>query len=388
MITSTDARRIATALDRARTEAIKRGHRVNLCKSADGTPCADEGDWSGGWILHVDAEADLAAREAESMIAQARAQAESLAQQKADALITEVARVGTTRVISRTTILRYKGTHKTIKQIGRELNIDAVVEGTILRSGNSVRITAQLIQVATDNHLWAQTYERDATEVLRLQQEVAADIARRIGSIVTPVEPLRTVNPDAYGEYLKGRFYFYQYSPEGWQRAIEHYGRAIQADPSFAPAHSGLAESYIVAWAWNALPTSEDALRKGKEAAQKALELDPMLASAHLALGESYDQEWEHDRAEKELRRAVELNPSDPLAWQLHGTHFLYRGDFETGIAEQERARMLDPFSPIINANLARAFCYSRQYDNLSAVLDRLIEELSGSASQEGKTPS
>src|SRR5215831_3227247 len=284
-----------------------------------------------------------------------------------DALITEIARAGSMRVVSRTTMLRYKGTRLSTSQIGAELGADALVEGTILHSGDKIRITAQLIQVSTDNHLWAQSYERDATEILRLQQDVANDIARRVGSVVKPVEPLRTVNPEAYGEYLKGRFYFYQYTPDGWQQAIEHYRRATQADPSFAPAHSGLAECYIVAWAWSALPASDDGLRKGKEAAQKALELDPTLASAHLALGEAFDQEWDHQTGEKELRRALELNPNDPLAWQLHGTHWLFEGDFQTGIVEQERARSLDPFSPIINANLVRAFTIARKYDNAIA---------------------
>ncbi|MBZ5657885.1 MAG: winged helix-turn-helix domain-containing protein [Acidobacteriia bacterium] len=296
-----------------------------------------------------------------------------------DALITEVARVGTTRVISRTTILRYKATRKTTQQIGRELNVDAVVEGTILHSGDRVRITAQLIQVSTDNHLWAESYERDMSEVLRLQQEVATDIARRIGSVVKPVEPLRTVNPEAYGEYLKGRFDFFRYTAEGWRDAIEHYSRAIQADQNFAPAYAGLAESYIVAGAWNAFPL-DDGLRKGKAAAQKALELDSMLASAHLAMGEVYVQEWNHASAEKELRRALELNPNDPLAWQLHGVHLLWRGHFQEGIAEQERARSLDPFSPIINANLVRAFCYSRQYDKAIAQAQETLKLQPGHA--------
>ena len=281
-----------------------------------------------------------------------------------DALITEIARLGTTRVISRTTVLRYKEARKTTQQIGRELNVDALVEGTVLRAGSSVRITAQLIQVATDNHLWAQSYERDATEVLRLQQEVATDIARRVGSVVKPVESVRTVNPEAYGEFLRGRFYFFQYTPDGWQNAIEHYTRATQADPSFAPAYSGLAEAYTVAWAFDTFPLDgARALLKGRAAAETALKLDPLLASGHLAMGEVYVQEWNHAGAEKELSRALELNPNDPLAWQLHGIHRLWRGQYDEGIAEQERARSLDPFSPIINANLARAFSYSRQYE-------------------------
>lgn len=281
-----------------------------------------------------------------------------------DALITEVARVGAVRVISRTTVLRYKGTRKTTQQIGRELNVDAVVEGTILRAGKGVRITAQLIQVATDNHLWAESYERDATQVLRLQQEVASDIARRIGSVLKPVDPAQTIDPTAYGEYLKGRYYFFQYTPSGWQNAIEHYTRATQADPNFAPAYSGLAEAYTVAWAFDTFPLDgARGLLKGRAAAETALKLDPVLASAHLAMGEVYVQEWNHASAEKELSRALELNPNDPLAWQLHGIHRLWRGQYEEGIAEQERARSLDPFSPIINANLARAFSYSRQYE-------------------------
>jgi TolB-like protein/DNA-binding winged helix-turn-helix (wHTH) protein/Tfp pilus assembly protein PilF len=279
-----------------------------------------------------------------------------------DALITEVAQAGTLRVISRTTMLHYRGTQLTAQQIGRELGVDALVEGTVLRSGDKLRITAQLIHVPTDNHLWAQSYEGGVSEILRLQQEVATDIARHVGRVVKPVEPLGTVNPEAYGEYLKGHFYFFQYTSEGWQKAIEHFSRAVQIDPSFAPAYAGLAQSYVVSWAWSAPPSNED-LRKGKDAAQKALGLEPALASAHLAMGEYYVQEWDSVNAEKELALALNSNPNDPLAWQLHGVHLLLRGRFEDGIAEQQQARKLDPFSPIVNANLVRAFYFSRQYD-------------------------
>jgi len=283
-----------------------------------------------------------------------------------DELITEIARAGSMRVVSRTTMLRYKGTRLTTRQIGSELGVDALVEGTVLYSGDKVRITAQLIQVSTDNHLWTQSYERDVQEVLRLQQDVANDIARRIGSVVKPVEPLRTVNPEAYGEYLKGRFYFFLYTPEGWQKAIEHYTQATVADPSFAPAFAGLAETYIVSWAWNA-PFSSEGLRKGKAAAEQAIALDPMLASAHVAMGELHSQQWEHAEAEKEFQRALELNPNDPLAWQLRGIDALLKGRFEEGIADQKQALRLDPFSPIINANMVRAYYFSRQYDEAIA---------------------
>jgi TolB-like protein/DNA-binding winged helix-turn-helix (wHTH) protein len=279
-----------------------------------------------------------------------------------DALITEIARAGSMRVVSRTTMLRYKGTRLSTRQIGTELGVDALVEGTILRAGDKVRITAQLIQVSTDNHLWAQSYERDSDEVLRLQQDVANDIARRVGSVVKPVEPLRTVNPEAYGEYLKGRFYFFLYTPEGWQKSIEHYTQATLADASFAPAFAGLAESYIVSWAWNE-PLSDESLRKGKAAAEQALQIDPLLASAHLAMGEFHLQQWDQANAEKEFERALELNPNDPLAWQLRGIYVLLKGGYEQGITDQQQALNLDPFSPIINANMVRAYYFSRQYD-------------------------
>jgi len=163
-----------------------------------------------------------------------------------DAIINELSRANTLKVISRTSVMRYKGTKKSVREIGRELGVDAIVEGTVIRSGDRVRITAQLIQTATDMHLWAETYERDASEVLRLQGEVATDIASRISSVVKPLDQPRRVNPDAYGLYLKGRDFFYRYSDHGWQQAIEHFNRAIEVDPEFAPAYSGLADAYLV----------------------------------------------------------------------------------------------------------------------------------------------
>jgi tetratricopeptide (TPR) repeat protein len=170
------------------------------------------------------------------------------------------------------------------------------------------------------------------------------------------------VNPEAYGAYLKGRYHFLQYTADGWQRAIEYFNQAARADPNFAPAYSGLAQSYLVAANWNTFP-QDQALRNGKEAALKALRLDDSLASSHLAMGVVYDQEYDRKKAELEFSRGLDLNPNDSLAWQQHGNHILSDGKFDQAIAEQERALRLDPFSPIINANLARAFYYARQYD-------------------------
>src|SRR5262249_4538536 len=171
-----------------------------------------------------------------------------------DALITDLVKTGTVRVTSRTTVTRYRGTKKSIAEIGRDLNVDAVVEGTVTYSGGRVRITAQLIQVSTDMHLWAGEDERDVSEGLDLQRVLANDIARRINVFVKPLDRMPRVNPEAYGLYLKGRYAFYEYTSRGWQQAIEHFNRAIETDPAFAPAYSALADTYLVAGAYAAVP--------------------------------------------------------------------------------------------------------------------------------------
>jgi TolB-like protein/DNA-binding winged helix-turn-helix (wHTH) protein len=272
-----------------------------------------------------------------------------------DALITNLAKVSNVRVTSRTSIIRYKGTKKSIRDIGRELNVDAVVEGTVTRSGNRIRITAQLIQVSTDMHLWAEAYERDVSEILAVQNEVATDIARRVSTMVRPLDQAQRVNPEAYGSYLKGRYFFNQYTNLGWQQSIDSFNRAIESDPSFAPAYSGLADAYIVAGAYGAIRGPE-ALARGKAAAAHALELDDKLASAHYALATAYAwYDWDWENAEKEFHRALELDPNDALGRNWHGGYLSLRGRHDEAVDEHERARELDPFSLIINANLARS---------------------------------
>jgi TolB-like protein/DNA-binding winged helix-turn-helix (wHTH) protein len=280
-----------------------------------------------------------------------------------DALITDLAKVSNVRVTSRTSIIRYKATKKSIKEIGRELNVDAVVEGTVTRSGNRMRITAQLIQVSTDMHLWADAYERDVSEILTVQNEVATDIARRVSAMVRPLGQAQRVNPQAYGCYLKGRFFFYQYTSLGWQQSIDNFNRAIESDPNFAPAYSGLADVYIVAGAYGAIPIRE-ALPRGKAAAAQALALDDKLASAHYALATAYAwYDWDWGSAEKEFHRALELDPNDALGRNWHGGYLSLRGRHDNAVDEHERARELDPDSPIINANLARSLYWARRYD-------------------------
>jgi len=290
-----------------------------------------------------------------------------------DALITDLAKIGSLRITSRTSVMRYKQTKRTIKDIGRELDVDAVVEGTVTRAGSRVRITAQLIQVSTDMHLWAETYERDVSEVLELQREVATDIARRIDVVVRPLDRPRVVQPEAYGLYLKGRYAFYQYTSQGWQRAIEHFTRAIERDPTFASAYSGLADTYVVAGAYDAIPADE-ALTRGKAAAAKALELDEGLAGAHYALATAHTwYDWDWASAEREFHRAVQLDPNDALGRNWHGGYLSLRRRHQEAIAEHERARDLDPLSLIVNANLGRALYWARRYDEASTQARRTL---------------
>src|SRR5215470_3767375 len=278
-----------------------------------------------------------------------------------DELITNIAKMSQARVVSRTSVMHYKGSRKTLQQIAQELNVDAIVEGTVQRSGDRVRITAQLIQTSTDSHLWAESYEQDLKGILQLQRDVATDIARQVDTIIKPLHSTRSVNPAAYVAYLKGRFEFYRYTKEGWQKAIEYFNEAIQRDPDFAPAHVGLSACYLAGVGWEALPPEESP--KGKAEAEKALKLDDQLASAHFVLGGAYYQQWRWQDAEKEFERGLELDPNDALGRQWYSNYLLTLGRFDEAINQQERARAVDPFSPLINTNLAKAYYYARQFD-------------------------
>jgi TolB-like protein/DNA-binding winged helix-turn-helix (wHTH) protein/tetratricopeptide (TPR) repeat protein len=291
-----------------------------------------------------------------------------------DALITGLAKTGSLRVTSRTSVMRYKGTKKSMQDVGRELNVDAVVEGTVMWSGSRVRITAQLIQVSTDMHLWAETYDRDLSKVLELQRVVANDIARRIDVVVKPHALPPLVDPEAYGLYLKGRYYFHQYTRQGWQRAIDYFSQSIERDAGFAPAYTGLADAYLVAGAYEALPTDE-ALTRGKAAAEQALQLDDTLASGHYALATAstwYD--WDLARAEREFRRALELDPGDALGRNWYAGYLSVRGRHEEAVQQHERAREIDPLSLIVNANLTRSLYWARRYDEAIAQARRTLE--------------
>jgi serine/threonine-protein kinase len=268
-----------------------------------------------------------------------------------DELITRMAQVSTIRVSSWTSTSRYKDGKKTIPEIGQELKVGAIVEGSVMRSGDRVRITAQLIDVATDRHLWAKTYEGDLRDVLTLQSEVAQSIAKEIRVKLSPQEEERLarshpVNRDAYEAYLKGEM-----------------EKAIQLDPNYAPAYAGLAGNLFFSGFWG-FQAPNEVFPKMKEAAEKALQLDANLASAHAKMAlYRLNYEWNWAEAEKEFRKALELNPSDQDTHHEYA-HFLLAMDRpEESVAESQRAVQLNPFDEMLTACLGWHCFYSGQYD-------------------------
>ena len=207
-----------------------------------------------------------------------------------DELITELGQISELRVISRTSVMTYKGARKPLPQIARELNVDAVVEGTVLRSGDQVRITAQLIQAPADKHLWAQSYEGDVRQTLALQRQVARAIAEEIQIELTSHErdvlkSVKAVNPDAYEAYLKGRYFWNKRTADGMKKAIDYFNQAIEKDPNYAQAYAGLADSYALAGDWKyGVLAPKEAYPKAKAAATRAIALDSTLGEAHISL--------------------------------------------------------------------------------------------------------
>jgi tetratricopeptide (TPR) repeat protein len=264
--------------------------------------------------------------------------------------------------------MRYKDTDKSVSDIARELGVDVIIEGSVLRVGDHVRITAQLIDGRTDANLWAESYEREWRDILKLQGEVAQAIAKEIQAKLTPEEEMRLasarrVNPEAHEAYFKGRFYWNKMTEEGSKKSIEYFEQAIEKDPDYALAYAGLADSYNNLAAFGILPPRE-AMPKAKAAAMKALELDDTLAEAHASLGhiiKNYDWDWAE--AERESQRAIELNPNSADAHLRYSMYFAVMGRYDEAIAETERARTLDPLSVWINLLIAQYYFFARQYD-------------------------
>jgi TolB-like protein/DNA-binding winged helix-turn-helix (wHTH) protein/Flp pilus assembly protein TadD len=287
-----------------------------------------------------------------------------------DELITDLAQISALRVISRTSVMVYKGARKPLPQIAGELNVDAVVEGTVLRSGDQVRITAQLIEAATDKHLWSQSYEGELRDTLALQNRVASAIADQIRINLTPREQaalknVKVVNPEAYESYLKGRYFWNKRTADGLKVALAYFQQAIEQDPKYAQAYSGLADTYALLGDWQyGVMSTKEALPKAKAAAIKALELDSALGEAHTSLAVCLDGfDWDFDTAEKEFRRAIELNPGYATAHHWYAWHLSHIGRNEEAIAEMRKAEDLDPLSLIINTDLAELLVLAHSYD-------------------------
>ena len=285
-----------------------------------------------------------------------------------DELTTNLAKVRSLGVIGRTSVMRYKGTHKSIPEIARELKVDSVVEGSVVRDGDNVRITAQLIDGSSGRHLWADDFERPRGDVLQLQKEVALKIVQQIRVTLTPDEEIRltgagAVDPKAYEANLKGRSYWNQRSEAGIKKAIEQFNAAIQADGSYAEAYSGLADSYTALGYFSYLDPN-DAFPRAKAAADKALELDPTLAEAHSSLGYyNLYYAWDWKESEKEFRRSIALNPNYATAHEWYSVYLLAMGRPDEAMVEIRRAQQLDPLSPLINTDVGFQFYYNKRYD-------------------------
>jgi len=287
-----------------------------------------------------------------------------------DELISQLGQISALRVISRTSVMGYKHARKPLPQIARELNVDAVVEGTVLRSGDQVRITAQLIEASADKHLWSQSYEGELRDTLALQSKVARAIADQIQIRLNPREQAalksaKPVNPEAYVSYLKGRYFWNKRSAEGLKVALAYFNQAIEEDPRYARAYSGLADTYALLGDWQyAVMTAKEALPKAKAAATRALELDSSLGEAHTSLAFCLDGfDWEFDSAGKEFLRAIELNPGYATAHHWYAWHLALLHRYDEALVEMRKAENLDPLSLVINADLAELLALAHAYD-------------------------
>jgi TolB-like protein/Flp pilus assembly protein TadD len=283
-----------------------------------------------------------------------------------DALIADLAQISALKVISRTTVMRYKGTPVRPPEIGRDLNVDGVIEGSVLRVGNRVRITAQLIHAATDTHMWAQHYDRPLEDVLALHREVARTIAREIHIRVTPDERLRLAHahrarPDAHELYLRGRHHWRRFTEHGLRRAGEHLRQAIALDPTFAAAHAALADVYIAVGAYGLEPPT-DAFAEAHGCIRRALELDPNLADAHRALAIVRMSLWDWTGADAAVERALSAAPRSAETYCYYTLYLIVRGRFAEAVAAAERARSLDPLSPTVGNDRAFALWTAHRY--------------------------
>ncbi|HEX7078066.1 MAG TPA: protein kinase [Candidatus Eisenbacteria bacterium] len=296
-----------------------------------------------------------------------------------EALIATLAQVRTLRVVSRTSVAQYKGTTRALPEIARALGVDGIVEGAVARSADRVRITAQLIDGRLDRHLWAKSYEREVSDVLALQSEVARAIAEEIRVTVSPQDAARLgrahrVDPEAYEEYLRGRFHWSRRTEESARRAIECFERSIAKDPEYAPAHAGIADAYVTLAMFNYVPPHE-AFPRAEAAVARALELDDALADAYVSLGGlRFNAHWDWEGTLAAFGRALALAPNAASAhhWYADTLSALLRPD--EAIAESRIARTLDPLSLIVNTSVGLHLFYARRFEEAVEAQKRTLE--------------
>ncbi len=293
-----------------------------------------------------------------------------------EALTADLAQIAALKVISGTSAMQYKGTKKPLRQIARELGVDAVLEGSVARIGNRVRVTSELIDAASDTHIWAKTFERDLQDVLTLQAEVAREVARQVEAELTAAERSRLtverrVDPRAYEAYLLGRVFLDSGTEEDMKKALDHFTRALEIDKDYAAPYAGIASYYAVLPFYSALSPAE-VFPKARDAARRSLELDPNLAEAHASLAYIHAYyEWDWARAEQEFRRALQLRPSHADVHFSYSRFLAAAGRLDEALAEIRRAEVLDPRSLSLKANTALLSYFRGQYDK---ALQQLLE--------------
>ena len=304
---------------------------------------------------------------------------EYLADGLTDELVTDLARFHSLRVISRTSTMRYKQTQRSLPDIARELNVQGIVEGSVLRSGGRVRIHVQLIRARDDVHIWANSYEGDPGDVLGLQRAAAQEIVQEIRVRLTPEEEerlsaVRLVNPAAHEAYLKGRYVFNERTPASCRKSVEYFQEAVHKDPQYAAAYLALGEAYAVL-AGNTIAAPDEVVPKAKQAENRALELDPGLGEAYATLAHlEFFYDWNPENSERLFRRAIELSPNDAIAHHWYGILLMGEKRFDEAEHEFRSALETDPLSLATAAGLANVYFYSRRYDQTISQARQILE--------------
>ncbi len=306
------------------------------------------------------------------------ADVEYLSDGMTETLIGNLTQLPNLNVKARSSVFRYKGKETDTKTIGKELNVQAILNGRVSQRGDQLTLSLELVDVATENAIWSQRYDRKQSDLVSLQSEIARDVSSKLKSKLSGEDQAKisktyTANPEAYQLYLKGNFYAAQYTKEGLAKGLEYYNQAIALDPNYALAHNGLAYYYLVANEWYLSPN--DSMPKAREAAKRALAIDETLGEAHTSLAAvTHWYDWDWATAEKEYRRAIELNPNDPRTRQYYAWFLAEVGRVDEAIAEGKKAQQLDPLSAEVNTFLGQVLVFARRNEQAIEQMRKAVE--------------